>query len=284
MTRLYLLGTGTPTPTEGRFGTSHVLEVGGDFLMVDCGPAATWKLVKAGLFPTQITTLLFTHHHYDHNADYPCFLLTRWNQSVGKERPLRIFGPRPTARITERLIGEDGAFADDWQARVNAPISQNVHVNRGGTLPRPAPDYAVEEVTEGEVAKGDAWSVSAAQVHHVEPWLISIAYRVDTEAGSVVFAGDTGPCPALTDLARGADILIANCWDHQDVMETHGESDGMAGTVNSAQIARDAGVKRLVLTHTGSRLCASWEKGVADVAGIFDGEVIFGQEMMVLKV
>ena len=43
--------------------------------MFDCGPAATHKLVKAGLYPTQVDNLFFTHHHFDHNIDYPCFLL-----------------------------------------------------------------------------------------------------------------------------------------------------------------------------------------------------------------
>ena len=64
MTHLYLLGSGTPTPTPSRFGTSHVLQIGTDCLMFDCGPAATHKLVKMGLFPTDVGYLFFTHHHW----------------------------------------------------------------------------------------------------------------------------------------------------------------------------------------------------------------------------
>ena len=83
MADLFVLGAGTPTPTAERFGSSHVLKLGDDLLMFDCGPAATHKLVKAGLFPTQINYLFFTHHHFDHDIDYPCFLLCRWDQSIG---------------------------------------------------------------------------------------------------------------------------------------------------------------------------------------------------------
>ena len=54
MARLYILGAGTPTPTAQRFGSSYVVEVGGEYLMFDCGPATTHKLVQAGLRPTQI--------------------------------------------------------------------------------------------------------------------------------------------------------------------------------------------------------------------------------------
>ena len=89
MAKIYLLGTGTPTPTPTRFGSSHVVEVGGQYIMFDCGPATTYKLVQAGLWPTQIDNLFFSHHHFDHDVDYPCFLLCRWDQSSGKENELR---------------------------------------------------------------------------------------------------------------------------------------------------------------------------------------------------
>ena len=143
MAEIYTLGAGTPTPTPTRFGSSHVLKLGDQLLMFDCGPATTHKLVKAGLFPTQVDYLFFTHHHFDHDIDYPCFLLCRWDQSIGKENQLQVFGPDLTERITEGILGENGLFAHDWKARVNHPLSQQVFVNRGGTLPRPAPSVSL---------------------------------------------------------------------------------------------------------------------------------------------
>ena len=106
MARIHVLGAGTPTPTPTRFGSSYVVEVCGEQIMVDCGPAATHKLVKAGLWPTKIDYLFFTHHHFDHDVDYPCFLLTRWDQSIGKENRLQVFGPSPTERFTEGIMGK----------------------------------------------------------------------------------------------------------------------------------------------------------------------------------
>ena len=93
MPTLHILGAGTPHPTPFRFGSSSVLEVDGEFLMFDCGPATTHKLVKAGLWPTRIDNLFFTHHHFDHDIDYPCFLLCRWDQSIGNENTLNVYGP-----------------------------------------------------------------------------------------------------------------------------------------------------------------------------------------------
>ncbi len=60
MAEIFVLGGGTPTPTAARFGSSHVIRVVGDLLMFDCGPAATYKLVRAGLFPTEVDYLFFS--------------------------------------------------------------------------------------------------------------------------------------------------------------------------------------------------------------------------------
>ena len=48
MDKLYILGAGTPTPTESRFGSAYVLDIDGEKVMFDCGPAASHNLVKSG--------------------------------------------------------------------------------------------------------------------------------------------------------------------------------------------------------------------------------------------
>jgi len=282
--KLYVLGSGTPTPTPERFGTAYVLKIEQDYVMIDCGPATTHKLVKSGLWPAQVGYVFFTHHHFDHNVDYPCFLLCRWDQSVGKEVPLQVFGPPPTTELTEKLIGPDGAFSYDWKARIAWPPSQNVHVNRGGSLPRPEPVIKVKDIVGGETVQGNRWQVTVSKACHAEPWLTSLAYRFDTELGSIVFAGDTGPCEEVSKLAKGADIFVAHCWDHQEVMDKTGEAGGQTGTLDAAEFAEDASVKTLVLTHTGLNICkpGSREKAIADIAAIYKGQIIFGEEMMIL--
>jgi ribonuclease BN (tRNA processing enzyme) len=285
--RVYILGAGTPTPTPTRFGSSYVVEVGGEYLMFDCGPAATHKLVKAGLWPTQIDYLFFTHHHFDHDIDYPCFLLCRWDQSVGKENQLRVFGPTLTEQVTDRILSEErGAFAHDWIARVNHPLSQQVYVNRGGTLPRPPPSVLAKDVGPGLVHEGHGWRVTAAPAEHVQPWLDSLAYRLDSPEGSVVFTGDTQPCASVVELARGADVMLCMCWDDQARMNQNGESVGQCGTTAAAWMAQEAGVKKLVLSHIGPHLASHGplEKGIADVSKLYDGAVLFAEELMSFEV
>jgi len=254
--------------------------------MIDCGPAATHKLVQAGLWPTDIDYLFFTHHHFDHDIDYPCFLLCRWDQSIGKENRLQVYGPNLTERITEGIIGEDGVFAHDWKARVGHPLSQQIFVNRGGTLPRPPPDVFAKDVGPGKVYSGKDWEVTAANGEHVQPYLDSLAYRLDTPDGSVVFTGDTQPCDTVTNLAKDADVMLCMCWDDQDTMDDDGEGSGQCGTIGAARMAQAAGVKKLVLVHIGPNLSGHgvMEKGIGDVKKLYDGELLFSEELMSFEV
>ena len=282
MARIHILGAGTPTPTPARFGSSYVVEVGGELVMVDCGPATTHKLVKAGLWPTNIDYLFFTHHHFDHDIDYPCFLLCRWDQSIGKENQLQVFGPTLTEQLTEGIIGENGVFAHDWKARVSHPTSHRVFVNRGGTLPRKPPEVAAKDVGPGKVFSGRDWEVTAAEAEHVQPYLDSLAYRIDTPDGSIVFTGDTQPCESVVELARDADAMLCMCWDDQETMEKNGEAYRQCGTTGAAKMAREAGVGKLVLVHVGPHLSSHgpMEQGIGDVKAIYDGEVVFSDELM----
>ena len=129
---------------------------------------------------------------------------------------------------------------------------------------------------------GKDWEVTSAQAEHVQPWLDSLAYRVDSSEGSVVFTGDTRPCPSVTDLAKGADLMLCMCWDDQEIMEQNGEFDGQCGTTGAARMAQEAGVKKLVLVHIGPHLSGHgpMEKGIGDIRRIYDGEFIFSEELM----
>ena len=286
MATVHILGGGTPTPTPSRFGSSYVFQFDKNQLMIDCGPAATQKLVNAGFWPTEIDYLFITHHHFDHDADLPCFLLCRWDQSIGKENRLQIYGPTLTEKITEGIIGEDGLFAHDWKARVNHPLSQRIHVNRGGKLPRKPPIVFSKDIGPGEVIEKDDFKVTTALAEHVQPYLDSLAYRIDTKEGSVVFTGDTQPCDSVIELSKGADALVCMCWDDQEVMDSTGEMQGQCGTVGAAEMAQKAGGRKLILSHVGPNLSQEsvTEKAISDVGAVFDGEVVVAKELMQINI
>ncbi len=81
--------------------------------------------------------------------------------------------------------------------------------------------------------------------------------------------------------------MLCMCWGDSDVMDADGEGESsMCGTRGAAAMAQEAGVKLLVLVHTGPALCqhGSMEKGIADVKKVYDGELVFGEELMALDV
>lgn len=284
-TTIHVLGSGVPTPTPDRWGTAFVVDTGADHVMFDCGPAATWKLVKMGLSPNDISALFFTHHHFDHNVDYPCFLLTRWDQSNGQENRLKVFGPRPTSEITARLIGPSGAFCDDIRARIESPASQQRHLGRGGTLPRRPPEVEVADIDGGFTTHGPTWTVATARAEHAQPYLESIAYRITTTEGSIVVCGDTAPCESLVNLATGADVLLSGVWD-QNERERPAEDHGGHCTIQqAASLASTARVRRLVLVHTGPRISSPphSEELVQQAREYFDGEILLAKELTTIQ-
>ena len=287
--QLLILGAGTPGLSATQYGSAYVVSLGSDHLLFDCGPATTYKLLKAGMAPASIGNLFFTHHHYDHNADYPGFLLSRWDTGYGDVAQLHVFGPQHTEQLTDRLINPDtGAFAPDIKARINHPISVRGYRQRGGILPRTPPDVSVKDIAPGPVCEGENWEVVCAATQHVQPWLESLAYRLNSDEGSVVFTGDAGPDQNLIDLARGADTLVAMC--HMSRSQAREEErDANLGTISAGRVAREAQVKRLVLVHTTRAIGAETlgdpapgqaERVVAEVATEFDGEIILGREFL----
>jgi len=280
---LHIVGCGTPVADGDRHGTAYVVQRGDDYIMFDCGPSTTTKLAKMGIRPSWIDNLFFTHHHFDHNVDYPCFLLTRWEESIGGETELNVFGPTLTEQLTHRLMDrEEGAFAPDWIARVNHPLSLNAYKSRGGQLPRKEPVTHARDIGPGQVISGKDWQITTAPAVHVQPWLDSLAYRLDTEEGSIVATGDTGPCDSVVELAEGADTMVSICTYVQDDIDGTAEATYQCGSRDVAIMAQRAGVKRLVLVHQVHHLDGpgQMERAIRDITRYFDGEVVWGKELM----
>ncbi len=281
MPTLHILGAGTPSPNADLFGTSCLVEVGDDLVMVDCGPATTWKMVRAGFRPADLDWLFFTHQHSDHNADYPCLQMVRWDHCTGGEGPLHVYGPPPTEELTHKLFGPEGAFADDFTARVSHVASHRCHTDRGGELPRPRPEFDANDVVAGDVIEGDGWSARCGASEHMQPWLESVAWRIDWDGGSVAFTGDTRLCAPVTELARGVGTLVANCPLRQERLHADLASC-IFGTMDAAETARDAGVERLVLIHLSQGLITDADAAIAEMREVYDGEIVIGAEMMAL--
>lgn len=284
MISLQILCSGTPTPSEIRWGSAYALKMGDEWFMFDCGPAATYKLIKSGISPLDVSHLFFTHHHSDHDADYACFLLSRFDMSIGNEPNLKVYGPPPTQLLTEKLIGEkEGAYWHDFVARTNHPLSLWAYQNRGGNLPRKIPKVHAKDIQPKELITGPDWTIECSRVEHVQPYLDSLAYRVNTEKGSIVFSGDTRPCQSLVDLSKGCDVLVMECIRLEKEMAGNSTELSESSALAAGQIAKEAGVKMLILTHQAHYLDTSKNEVIEEVQINYKGRIEWANETTLIN-
>lgn len=259
-TKFITLGTaGGPTPKPHRMPPAHAIVYDGGTILVDCGEGAFQQLGRAGFDPRQVRNLFITHHHFDHTGSlFACLGL---NMMMHRDQPMNIYGPPGTSEILDHLM----AACDIPQA-----IGFGVP---GQTLPHPRDFIFSRDIMPGDVVEIDDIRISACENTHYRPedqfgqeGPVSLSYRFDAPDRSMVFTGDTGPCRALEELAKGADLLVGELIDadivvgrlrarnpdmsdqalqmmRQHLIEHHLTPEDLG------QLAARAGVKQLVATH-----------------------------------
>lgn len=282
MGRLKIIGAGTPSPNPDRWGTCFLLESRDGWLMVDCGPGSTYKMFRAGVSPTHIQHLFFTHLHSDHVSDYACFLMTRFDHSIGVEGDLHVYGPPPIRDLTERLWTPGGALWFDVIARTNHPMSLDAYQKRGGKGERPVPVVHAEEYDGQDVVSGNGWRCFTREVQHAQPWLQCHGLRFETDEGVVAFSGDTAPVPAVVELARDADLFVMEASRLEKDLRKMPAYKSESSAAGAGRMAAEAGVKRLVVNHQSDALDRPDQvsEAIHEIKSIYDGPVTFAKDLM----
>jgi ribonuclease BN (tRNA processing enzyme) len=278
--QIILLGTGTPVLDPARQQSALLVDIGGKKFLFDAGRGATSQMARAGVQPQHIDAVFITHHHYDHISDLGEFLLSAWNN--GRETPLNIYGPGGTAEIVAALFGKvyarDIAFALFNQADA-VDIRDLVQVT---------------EVTSGWTQESGGWKVYAEYVEHGNSLGLSheqwpcLGYRLEAAGKVIALSGDTVACEGLDQLAHGADVLIQCCYRAEDEITTPAvERQARYVIASSGQVGKIATrnqVKKLVLTHIRPKSEALMHSLTEDVRKDYDGELIVGEDLMVIDV
>jgi len=287
--KIRLLGTGTPTPSTRRKSSGYLVEIGEDVILFDHGPGSYHRMLEAGVSPTRVTHMFFTHLHYDHCADYATLVLTRWDQGGGQIPELKVYGPAPIGRMTTQLFSKDGVYGPDLDARTNAPGSVARYQSRGGVLPRLPPVPEVVELKPGSEVSDHGWTVKTAAVVHVQPYLTCYGYRLDCPQGSLAYSGDTGPCKSMINLARDVDVLIHMCHYISGTVKlpfTTESAKSICGHLELAHVAQQANAKNLVMTHITKSMDVPGvrERLIAEMAGVYKGNTFFGEDLMEIPI
>src|SRR3990172_4205835 len=251
---LTLLGTSSPIHQPHRFGPCQVISGGGTNILVDVGWAATLRLYQANLPPQRIDAIFITHLHSDHTTDLADFLVMRWVGGVST--PLPVYGPSGTAKMIE---GYREALAEDTKFRL---------AHHGEKLSPVGTACDVAEISAGEepqaVATVGDITVKAFHVDH-RPVMPAFGYRLERGGNSIVISGDTNPCAGLLNGSKDADILVCDSMNRGMMAALEDRLRGIgnplqaslladahtyhASTEEAAEIAKDAGVRHLVLSH-----------------------------------
>ena len=282
--RIRLLGTGTPTPSLKRMSSGYLVETGSRKILFDFGPGAYHRLLEAGVKPVQVTDIFFTHLHYDHCLDYIRLLMTRWDQGAGRIPELKVYGPAHTAKMTDLII--NGISAPDLEARTELPMSQAVFVARGGTLPRAKPSPVVRELKNGDTVSAGEFTVKVRSVIHAQPILECFGYRLEAEGASFAYSGDAGPCKAMEELARNADVMVHMCHFISGTALNAEFEKRNGGHLEIARLAQAAGVKNLVASHITEQMDVPGvrERLIREMSEIFKGNLFFGEDLMEIPV
>jgi ribonuclease Z len=288
--QVVLCGTGSPLPDAARAASCTAVIAGGHFVLVDAGPGS-WEVLDLANLPIgRVDAVLLTHFHSDHIGDLGEATTQSW--IVGRAAPLEVFGPPGTAQVV-------AGFAEAYAADVEYRIAHHGE----GALPRAAAGAVAREIAlpagtgATPVFERDGLRVTMFAVDH-EPVAPAVGYRFDFAGRSVVVSGDTKKSESVAVNARGADLLVhealhpglvgravdaARRLGRDRLAKLAGDIPGYhASPVEAAEIAQQAGVPHLVLTHLvpAPPNALARRMFLAGVADAYDGEVTLGEDGM----
>ncbi|PXY21339.1 MBL fold metallo-hydrolase [Prauserella muralis] len=278
--RIVLLGTKAgPRITTARMGPGQVVIAGETTVLVDCAEGTCHQLLRAGFDPAAIDAILLTHHHSDHNGAYGNVIMSGW--ANGRTGRLATYGPPPLAEMTRAVFALNRVDIDtrvEDEGRVDIRDLVDCHEIRSA----------------GHVASFGELTVTAALVNH-PPFEHAFAYRFDHAGSSVVVSGDTAPCAALVELARGADLLVHETHNPDWVGDRRGNFDpermrrhqlgSHTPVTEVGGIAANAGVRTLVLSHLSPSDGTVADSAWSDIVRRdFDGDVVVGHDLLAIDV
>ena len=273
-TTVQIIGSGGPAINRERASASYVLWVDGRArMLLDMGGGAYLRFGQSGAKLSDLALIAISHLHPDHVSDLPALL---WLSHQLRKEPLPIVGPSgnsvagPTGNdvapdfptFLARLFDEKNGAFQVLGATLGAARGNGVRL-----------DVSVVDAAKAEpslILKEPDLTVTALGIPHAN--MPTLAYRVETQAGSVVFSSDqNGTNAKFVDFARGANVLIMHL-----AIAAGGTSPLHAAPAVVGRIAREAGVGRLIVSHIGQ---FDLDAAIGELKQFYAGPLTIGADL-----
>lgn len=283
-----LCGAGSPMPDDRRMGPCTLVVAGKRLFVFDTGSGASRNIGKMGFIHGHIEAIFLTHFHSDHIDGLGELLMQRW-VSTGNKTPVPVHGPTGVNQI---VSGFTMAYEQDGRYRVAHHGDDTVPASGFGAL---AKTFVPPQEGHVVLLKDNDLEIVAFNVDH-SPVHPAVGYAIRYKGRSVVLSGDTQKSSAVVAQAMHADVLVHEALNPQ-MVGLIGNGAESAGRLNvkklmtdiidyhtspeqAAEVARDAKVGHLLLSHIAPPLPSSWlEKTfLGQAPDIYSGPIQVGAD------
>ena len=267
-----VLGSGGPELQDKRASSSYLVWDNGQArVLIDAGGGSALRFGESGAQMSQLDVILFSHFHVDHSGDFAALIKSSWFED--RKRPLPIYGPPgndfmpSTIEFVSDLFGDKhGAYR--YLSELLVPGKEGSYLMQ--------PHNVVASSTPATAFHSSDLAASAVRVIHGP--VPALAWRVEIGGKVMVFSGDTnGEGEGLVRLAKNADLFVA----HNAVPE------GAVGVERRlhmppsviGQIAKEANVKDLVLSHRMLRTLGKEDQTQSEIRKRYLGPLAFANDL-----
>jgi ribonuclease Z len=249
MPKLIILGTSNAIPSLEHENTHMILMGATRTVLIDCANNPVVHLQRAGVEINKLSDLILTHFHPDHVSGLPQLLMNLW--LMGRQEPLSIFGLDHTLERVEKMMNLYGWT--EWPKFFPVTMHQ-------------IPDTELAVVIDNQ-----EYRILASPVKHFIP-TIGLRFEFKDSHKVVAYSCDTEPCPQVTRLATGADVLIH---------EASGDFPGHSSARQAGEAGRNSGAAALYLIHYPTGTFANGNP-VTEARKQFAGPVKLAEDFMTL--
>jgi ribonuclease Z len=289
MRELTVLGTASQVPTRHRNHNGYVLRWDDEVILFDPGEGTQRQMLMAGLAVTPLTRICVTHFHGDHSLGLPGII-----QRISLDKvphPVFVHYPAGGQDYFDRLRHAT-SFYDTSDLRPE-PVGAGFAVETSAGRLTALPLYHSLESYGYRLVEPDgrrmlperlaAHGISGPAVGELQRTgrlgAVTLADVSTTRPGQrFAFVMDTGLCDSVYALAEGVDLLvIESTFLAEDAAMAAAVGHLTAG--QAAAVARESGVRTLVLTHFSQRY-ADAARFLDEARTEFDGEIVVAEDLM----